>query len=298
MSDKSTLDRERQMAEDGRRPWMNQKQRRPRRQVTIIMSDRQDLPTRLRSLRAGRKLSQEKLAAALNVSKSLVQQFESGKLIPQDETAADLDEFFGTGTEIRKLAKDEREDRQPWLRSWVEHERRALIIRTWEPLLIPGLLQCEAYMREIFSATPRNAGRIDELVAGRLDRQANTIHRDNPVALSAIIGEMALRRGPRDVLKQQLGYLVDAGHSRNVKVRIIPAEGEGIHVGLSGSFNIAHLPDGRRVGLMDDQLTGHPVTSHGDLGHLELAWGEIDALALPVVQTRDMILRMLDERNI
>ena len=232
------------------------------------------------------------------MSKSLIQQFESGKLIPQDDTAAALDEYFGTGAEIRKLANGEREDRQPWLRSWVEQERRALLVRTWEPLVIPGALQCEAYMREVFSATPRNAGRIDELVASRLERQANTIDRDDPVALSAIIGEMALRRGPRDVLKKQLGHLVDVGHRRHVKVRIIPAENEGIHVGLSGPFNIAHLPDGRRVGQMDDQLIGHPVTNHGDLGHLELAWAEIDALALPVVQTRDAILRMLDERNI
>ena len=232
------------------------------------------------------------------MSKSLIQQFESGKLTPQDETAAALDEYFGTGSELRELAKDEREDRQPWLRSWFEQERRALLIRTWDPLVIPGLLQREAYMREVFSSVPRTADRIDELVASRLDRQANTIHRDDPVALSAIIGEMALRRGPREVLKKQLGHLVDVGHHRNIKVRVIPAGGEGIHAGLSGPFNLAHLPDGRRVGLMDDQLTGHPVTNHGDLGHLELAWAEIDALALPVIQTRDLILRMLDERNI
>ncbi|WP_203861259.1 helix-turn-helix domain-containing protein [Plantactinospora mayteni] len=259
------------------------------------MSDHQDLRSWLRQLRVARKLSQEKVAAALHVSKSLIQQFESGKLTPQDDTAERLDEFFGTGDEIRKLAKIEREDRQPWLRSWFEQERRAMLLRTWEPLLIPGLLQCEAYMREVFSAVPRNAGRIDELIATRRERQANTILRDDPVALSAIIGEIALRRGPRELLKEQWGYLVDAGHRPHVKIRVIPAEAEGIHVGLSGSFNIASMPDGRRSGLMDDQLTGHPVINHGDLGHLDLAWEEIDALALPVLQTRDLILRMLED---
>ncbi|WP_158624193.1 helix-turn-helix transcriptional regulator [Micromonospora sp. HM5-17] len=262
------------------------------------MSDRHDLPHRLRQLRAARRLSQEKIAAALNVSKSLVQQFESGKLIPQEDTADRLDQYFGTGHEIRDLAKAAREDRQPWLRPWVDHERRALLVRTWEPMLIPGLLQCEAYMRAVFSTVPRNAGRIDELIAARCARQANTILREeNPVALSAIIGEMALRRGPRDIVKGQLGHLVDMGHRPHVKIRLVLAESEGIHVGLSGSFNIATMPDGRRFGHMDDQLTGHPVTSHSDLGHLELAWEEIDALALPVVQSRDVILRMLDEHK-
>jgi transcriptional regulator with XRE-family HTH domain len=274
---------------------MGQREYPRERQVTIIVSDHQDLRSRLRQLRTDRKLSQEKVAAALNVSKSLIQQFESGKLTPLDDTAERLDEFFDTGDEIRKLAKIEREDRQPWLRSLVEQERRALLLRTWEPLVIPGLLQCEAYMREIFSAVPRNAGRIDELIATRRERQANTILRDNPVALSVIIGEIALRRGPREILKEQWGYLVDAGHRSHVKIRVVPAEAEGIHVGLSGPFSIAAMPDGRRFGHLDDQLIGHPVTNHGDLGHLDLAWEEIDALALPVLQTRDLILQMLED---
>lgn len=35
------------------------------------------------------------------------------------------------------------------------------------------------------------------------------------------------------------------------------------------------------------------MANHGELGYLELAWAEIDALALPVVQTRDLMLRMI-----
>nr|MDT0662915.1 helix-turn-helix transcriptional regulator [Micromonospora sp. DSM 115978] len=263
------------------------------------MSDYQDLPTMLKSLRASRKLTQEKLAGALKVSKSLIQQFESGKLIPQDDTAGHLDEFFGTGTELRKLAKEEREDRQPWLRSWVEQERRALLLRVWEPMVIPGLLQCEAYMREVFAAKSSNAGRIDDLVANRLQRQADTIYRDDdPILLSAIIGEVALRRGPKETLKKQLGHLVDVGHLPHVKIRLIPAEDEGLHGGLNGPFIIANLTDGRRVGQMDNQLTGQPVTSNGDLGQLELTWAEIDALALPIIQTRDAMLRMINDRDL
>jgi transcriptional regulator with XRE-family HTH domain len=258
----------------------------------------QDLSARLPQLRAARRLSQEKVAAGLTVSKSLVQQFESGKLIPQDDTADRLDGYFGTGHEIRQLAKAAREDRQPWLRPWVDHERRAFLVREWQPMVIPGLLQCEAYMRVVFAAVPRNAGRIDELVAARRDRQANIIHREeSPVALSVIIGETVLRRGPRDILKEQLGHLVDMSHRPHVKIRLVPAEPEGIHVGLSGPFIIMSMPDGRRFGYMDDQLTGHPVTRHSDLGDLELAWEEIDAPALPVLQSRDVILRMLDEHN-
>lgn len=164
---------------------------------------RRDLPGWLRQLRIDRKLSQAQLAKRLNVSKSYVSQIESGKLIPQDDTAKALDLVYGTGDEIQKAAKDAREDRQPWLRSWFDQEQRAVLLRTWEPMLVPGLLQCESYMRAVFRAVPSNAGQIDDLVAKRLERQANTIYRESaPVALSAIIGEVALRRGPRDVLKR------------------------------------------------------------------------------------------------
>lgn len=264
----------------------------------IIVSDHPTpLPMRIRELRTARKMSQDRLATAIGASKSLVQSFESGKLIPQEGTAERLDEVLGSGDEIQQAAIVARNDKHPWMRSWFDQERRALLLRIWEPLLIPGLLQCESYMRAVFATVPQNAGRIDDLVKARRERQTNTINRERPapVAVSAIIGEMVLRRGPRDIVKAQLGHLADASHQPHIKIRVIPVESESLHVGLSGAFDLASMPDGRRAGHMDDQLTGHPVTAPGDLAHLELAWEEIDALALPVIQSRDIILRLLDD---
>lgn len=257
----------------------------------------QRLPARLRDLRKSRNMSQKRLAASLNVSKSLVTSFETGRLIPQDDTAKSIDALFGTGEEIQKAAKNAREDRQPWLRSWVENEKRALLLRTWEPILIPGLLQCESYMRAVISAAPVNAGKVEELVAARKERQAATIFRDKPVALSAIIGEIALRRGPRDILKEQLAHLLEMSERPHIRIRVILAESEGLHVGLGGGFVIATLPEGRRLAYMDDQLVGHMVSNDGDLDALELAWEEIDGLALSVAQSREVISRVLNEHN-
>lgn len=242
-------------------------------------------------------MSQEKLAALINVSKSLITSFETGRLLPQDDTAKSIDDVFGTGDEIQGRAKTEREDRQPWLRSWFDQERRAVLLRTYQPLLVPGLLQSEAYMRAVISAVPGNAGKVDELVATRRGRQAATIDRENPVPMSAVIGEMALRAGPPEIMKEQLGHLVDVGHRPHIKIRVVPMWTGGLHVGLAGPFIIANLPEGRRCAYMDDQLVGHVTTSHGDLDALELAWSEVEALALPVDQSRDAILRMLDEHK-
>lgn len=252
------------------------------------------LSTRLRELRTTRKMPQDRLAASINVSKSLVQSFESGKLIPQEDTAKNLDEFFGTGDELQGLAKDEREDRRPLLRSWADHEKRAALLRTWELSLIPGLLQVPEYMRVLFEAAPGNEGRVDDLMAIRLARQAAVFDRERPIALSCLIGESALRQGPREIMKPQLEHLVDAGHRSNVRIKIVP-DRLGLHVGLGGPISMATMSDGRRVSYLDDQLRGRVVATTAELVELELIWEAIDELALPAIQSRDVILGAIDE---
>ncbi|MDG4764696.1 helix-turn-helix transcriptional regulator [Solwaraspora sp. WMMD406] len=255
-----------------------------------------ELSVEIRRLRLAGGMNQTQLGAALRVSKSLIAGFETGRHIPQADTATNLDQLFGTDDKFAKLSLEAREDRYPWMRPWVEHERRALLLRTYEPLLIPGLLQTEGYMRAVLATSTMNDGRIDDLVRTRLERQAATLGRDNPVVISAIIGEFALSRSPREVMKDQLGHLVDLGHRPSVKVRVLPDEA-GLHLGLGGAFVIASLPDGRRCGYLDNQLKGTVVSSHGEVTELELAWESVDGLALPVVQSRDLMLRMIDERK-
>lgn len=255
------------------------------------------LPARIRELRTHRKLSQDRLAAAIGVSKSSVQYFESGKLTPQEGTAQRLDEVFGTGREIQDLAKAAHEDLRPWLRPWVEHERSALLLRSWEPLLIPCPLQREAYMREMFAGVPANAGRVEDLVANRAARQVAVLDRDPPVTISCIIAEFALRRGPREVMKDQLEYLVDIGHRPTVTVRVLPDGVGGLHAGLGGPISLATLRDGRRISYLDDQLQGKVATSAQDVGELELSWELINGLAMAADQSRDLILELMNEHK-
>ncbi|MFY1669907.1 helix-turn-helix domain-containing protein [Plantactinospora sp. WMMB334] len=255
------------------------------------------LPARIRELRLQRKLTQGRLAVAVGVSKSLAQQFESGKAVPQDGTAQRLDELFGTGGEIRKLATEAREDLRPWLRSWVEHERRATLLRNWEPLVIPGLLQRESYMREMFAGVPANEGRVDDLVATRAARQAAVFERKPAMKISCIIAEFALRRGPRDVMKDQLGHLVDMGHRPAITVRVLPDDVGGLHAGLGGPISLATLRDGRRISYLDDQLEGKVASSAEDVAELELSWESINGLALSTDQSRDFVLEVLNEHK-
>jgi transcriptional regulator with XRE-family HTH domain len=253
-----------------------------------------DLPSELRRLRLARRWNQQQLANAVRVSKSLITSFETARLVPQDNTAQALDEALGSGDQIQQLSAEMRGDRRPWLRSWREHESRAVLLRSWDQVLIPGLVQRERYMRELFGSVRANSGKVDDLIATRVARQTAAFERDRPVALSCLVGEFALRQGTRETMKDQLGYLADVGHQLPVAVRVVP-DGRGLHAGLGGPISLATMVDSRRFGYLDDQLRGRLATTADEVLTLELVWEEVNELALSADQSRDLILRMIDD---
>nr|MDT0656601.1 Scr1 family TA system antitoxin-like transcriptional regulator [Micromonospora sp. DSM 115978] len=255
-----------------------------------------DLPSELRRLRLARRWNQQQLAKAVGVSKSLITSFETARLIPLEQTAKALDLALGSGDQIQKLSAEMRGDRRPWLRSWRDHERRAVLLRSWEPLVVPGLLQTEEYARAIFEATPANALKVDDLVSTRMARQAAVLERDPPVTIAAVMAEAALDMGAREIMKPMLGRLADLGHRPNVQLRVLPRS-VGFHAGLAGPISMATLPDGRRVAYLDDQLRGRTAVDVAETGELELALTAIEGCALNIPQSRDLILRMIDEHD-
>ena len=89
------------------------------------------------------------------------------------EHAARLDEALGTEDFFARNCEVSNRSRYPdHFAEAAEAEAMAETIKEYAPLLIPGLLQTEAYAREVFRAyhptAPETA--IDELVEARLDR--------------------------------------------------------------------------------------------------------------------------------
>jgi transcriptional regulator with XRE-family HTH domain len=253
-----------------------------------------DLQTKLRRLRSDKGLTRDQAGAAIKVSGSLISAFEQGRLIPQPDTAARLDAFHGTGDEIQRAAVAAREELAPWLRPWTDQEERAITLRTFEPVVIPGLLQTEAYARAIIACGTRMAPRVDEVTSRRLARQVAVLERAEPATLAAIIGEPALRIGDPKIMRPQLQHLIAQSHRATVHVRVIPMSA-GLHAGLAGPFVLATLPGGRPAAYLDDQLRGRVVGEVGDVAELEQTWEAVSELALPASQSRDLILKVNDE---
>ncbi len=100
-------------------------------------------------------------------------------------------------------------------------------IRTYESIMMPGLLQGEEFIRaQMLSAGATvRAIEVDQRVEARLHRQQR-LTGESPVSLRAVIGEAALRQqvGGPDVLRRQLVHLADLleSYSGNVELQVIP----------------------------------------------------------------------------
>ncbi|MFE0021290.1 Scr1 family TA system antitoxin-like transcriptional regulator [Amycolatopsis sp. NPDC059021] len=123
-------------------------------------------------------------------------------------------------------------------------EYGAQSVRTYENLLLPGLLQTAEYARAIMTpdVTVRQV-EVDQLIEARLRRQERFTG-ESPLQLTALISEAALRQqiGGPEVLRQQLEHVVDmlVEHPDHLEVRVIPFTATAC--GLFGAATV-HLID-------------------------------------------------------
>jgi transcriptional regulator with XRE-family HTH domain len=134
----------------------------------------------------------------------------------------------------------------PHLDRYVALEGDAVAEQAWEPTIIHGLVQTEAYARAMFASDPRRpAEQSERLIDMRLTRQ-RALHRDQPrpLELWLIMDEIVVRRpvGGADVMRDQVQHLVRMASMPNVMIQIMPIA-RGAHLGMAGAFSILELED-------------------------------------------------------
>ncbi|MET7399957.1 helix-turn-helix transcriptional regulator [Dactylosporangium sp. NPDC005572] len=158
--------------------------------------------------------------------------------------------------------------------NFVGMEADASTAKVWEPIVLPGLLQTEAYMRALMGTGRRNDPQqsIDRRVALRLQRQERLVT-DPKLTLWAIIDESVVRRtvGGEQVMREQWQRIITAAARPNVNVQILPF-GAGEHALMGGSMallefdDVAHLDVVYLEGLAGDYYEEQPaeVTRYRD----------------------------------
>lgn len=247
---------------------------------------------RLREMRRARGMTQANVAEALNCDHSAVSRIESGTypLTPQMLRAVE-----------RLLAVASADGYETWFISYLETEQTATVLRTWEPLVIPGLLQTEAYARQVI--TGANPGRaqadIEQRVAARIARQQIWERADPPPPIMpVVIGEAALRRrlGGTQVMREQLEHLNAVAAQPRVSIQVLPFTSPGCS-GLLAPFVVASFaPDPRPdVAYLDNALDGNLTAKRDQVARLALLYDALAREALRPGESAELIAKVIRE---
>jgi transcriptional regulator with XRE-family HTH domain len=281
---------------------------------------RRRLLRRLRQARMVWGQSQAEVAQALEWSESKVLRIELGKSSVSKTDLMAMLQLYGVTdsqkvTEFVEMARRSRQKSwtseyqdvaaKPFL-DYIDFEEQAGQLRSYEPILVPGLLQTMQYARaaiDLHSPPGSDARTVERRVELRMRRQDLLQRRDRP-ELTFIVEEGALRRqvgvrtdGPQ-VMQDQLRRILTLTNRPGITLQVLPfAAGE--HRGMVlGSFVHLRFPDPADRDLVFRESAAGDATDHVPV---EQAWPyektfvQLQELALDPDASRAMIHAMLRE---
>jgi transcriptional regulator with XRE-family HTH domain len=216
---------------------------------------RRQLLKELRRYRSDAGLTQKDVANAMDWSASKVIRIESGSVTISTNDLRALLSYYGVKdtdvvAELVQMAKDSRRqsfgDYRPHLSQtlvqYYGYEASAWIIRQFEPLVVPGLLQTEEYTRAVLLGHGHSAEDLEIRVQARAERQ-QVLDREQPPQLFFVMDEAVLRReigGPR-VMARQRAYLRELNERPQITIQIVPFS-HGAYPGTAGPFVLLEFP--------------------------------------------------------
>lgn len=276
---------------------------------------RRRLAAELRRLRHDAGLSIEDVTAGLGWQPSKLSRIENRQV---GISTADLRKLFVAYKVADSALRDQLADmaRRATERGWWQSfssdvvpsalanliglETEARTIRSYEPELVPGLLQTEAYARAIMRAWQPSwtASDIDRRVEIRLGRQDVLRQAGASPQVSCIINEAVLRRsvGGNEVMHEQVEVLAKERDPANVTVQVLPFN-SGAHPAMAGPFQVLTFYDPGDLGVvhLESAMTANALERPEELRRYDEIWGALQARALSPedsqVMMRSYVLR-------
>ncbi|WP_431907279.1 helix-turn-helix domain-containing protein [Micromonospora carbonacea] len=249
----------------------------------------------IRRARGTAGMTQEAFGRAAGFSASHVSSVEGSARALTMDFIRGADRAFNNGGLLERLVTQL--GAASWFLPWLDAERGATQLRYFEPNLIPGLFQTEEYARAVLRLDPRlTEGEVEHRVSTRIERQA-VLAREDPPQVVVVVDEHAVRRiseGAEKMMSEQLLQLVACAERPTTTVHVVPAE-VGLHVGLSGPLSLAHLPDGRWLGHLENQLGGDVVDRPDGLATLFERWEGVRSEALSRRQSLGLIKKVASQ---
>ncbi|GAB2813786.1 helix-turn-helix transcriptional regulator [Actinoallomurus bryophytorum] len=238
----------------------------------------------LKHYRQAAGLTQAELAQRINYSTSLISQIETGQVPATVEFAESCDKQLTTGGTLTRTLDYRKGSAFPtWFGKWLPYEQGADVLRTFQPNVIYGLLQTEAYARAL----------LDGDVTARMERQL-ILDQAEPPTLHVVLDETVLWRnvGGAEVMYEQLMHLVESS-SRSIKIQVLPSD---VNLGTQGPFVLATLENGSTAAYLETAVRGLVTVAPDDIARAEALWESIKAEALPLGMSKELIKRTAEER--
>ena len=172
--------------------------------------------------------------------------------------------------------------------AWLEE--RAVEIREFESLVLPGLVQTPSYAEAVIRASDHDASDEDigRWLQARMDRQ-QILSREIPARLTAVLDESVLHRrvGGGDVMQGQLDHLIKLTEQGNVTILVLPWS-SGAHASPEGCFEVLFLNEPYTAVGYAETAAGAFFLERDDVDRLigrharlsAAALGQADSLAL------------------
>ena len=271
---------------------------------------RRRLGAELKRCREAAGLTQENVSRHFEWHAAKVTRIETARVAVTARDVKDLLTLYGVEDDayreaLMTLARMSRErtwwtDYRDIMRpgNFVGLEAEASSVRLWEPIVLPGLLQTEAYARALMRTgrstdPPEDIARRIKLRIKRQDR----LKGPNPLTLSAIVDESVVRRvvGGADAMGDQLRHLIDVAQLPNVTLQILPFDA-GEHPFLGGPAALlefretTHLDVVYLEGLAGDYYEEQP----SEVARYRAEFERLSASALDRRMSVKMIENLLD----
>ncbi|MFD6186359.1 helix-turn-helix domain-containing protein [Streptomyces goshikiensis] len=271
---------------------------------------RRRLGAELRRLRLASGLTSTQVAEHLLISQPKMSHLENGRRAIKPRDVRDLCDLYQVTDPqvvdaLMRMATEA--DRQGWWVAcgevpyavYIGLETEASSIRSYEPMVIPGLLQTPAYAAAVIEetiplATPEQIAVRREV---RMLRQSRAHHPARPLRLRVVLDESALRRvaGSPTIMREQLEFLNHLGTQPHITVQVLP-HAAGAQPGLSGQFSILHFADTAAGTVYLERFTSDLyLEKRSDVQQYSTLYDQLQAQALDPERTRRFITRAAEE---
>jgi transcriptional regulator with XRE-family HTH domain len=180
----------------------------------------------------------------------------------------------------------------------IDLEEDSDLIRMVSAEVIPGVLQCEQYIRALYADRPfyESALTLEDLVRSRLARQEIFTKPDGPQLL-VVMSESSLRRrqGNGDVMRTQIDHMLTLSRLPNVQIQVLPFDSPADTGGfICYRFSMLRIPSPGIAGpmelvyinqLVDDRYLEDTVA----ISMHDRLWHKLSAAALGPEDSRELM---------